>query len=38
VANHIGEGTLLAVVDAQERVGIALKRARERGRSKREEG
>jgi hypothetical protein len=30
VADRIGEGTLVAVMDAQERARIALQRARER--------
>ena len=38
VGGHIGGGTMVAIVDAQTRVGIALERARERVRRGRGEG
>ena len=38
VANNIGLGTMVAVMDAQYRVGVALERARERAKRAREEG
>jgi hypothetical protein len=37
-ANHIGLETMVAVMDAQYRAGIALERARERVRRAQEEG